>query len=128
MTRWVRSGHFSLISHVRFTPNRWGNRPAFLWIAEDLGAALQADGETRSPWLRASSIRRRSAESGAGETEFGLPLTKALAEANHAQFRIKSAPGPELWSRSRSRAIVRSPTEGAAPRRALRSSFCRDCR
>ena len=68
------------------------------------------------------------AKSGACETEFGLPLTKALAEANHAQFRIKSAPGPELWSRSRSRAIVRSPTEGAAPRRALRSSFCRDCR
>ena len=33
------------------------------------------------------------AKSGAGETEFGLPLTKALAEANHAQFRIKSAPG-----------------------------------
>src|SRR6516165_8764372 len=33
------------------------------------------------------------AKSGAGETEFGLPWTKALAEANHAQFRIKSAPG-----------------------------------
>jgi signal transduction histidine kinase len=32
------------------------------------------------------------AKSGSGETEFGLPLTKALAEANHAQFRIKSAP------------------------------------
>ena len=32
------------------------------------------------------------AKSGAGETEFGLPLTKALAEANHARFRIKSAP------------------------------------
>ena len=32
------------------------------------------------------------AKSGACETEFGLPLTKALAEANHAQFRIKSAP------------------------------------
>ena len=31
--------------------NRWGNRPAFLWIAEEIGAALQADGETRSPWL-----------------------------------------------------------------------------
>ena len=30
--------------------------------------------------------------SASGETEFGLPLTKALAEANHAQFRIKSAP------------------------------------
>src|SRR5262249_33331828 len=26
-----------------------------------MGAALQADGETRSPWLRVSSIRRRSA-------------------------------------------------------------------
>ena len=26
---------------------RWGNRPASLWISEDLGAALQADGETR---------------------------------------------------------------------------------
>jgi signal transduction histidine kinase len=33
------------------------------------------------------------AKSGAGETEFGLPLTKALTEANHARFRIKSAPG-----------------------------------
>jgi len=32
------------------------------------------------------------AKSGAGQTEFGLPLTKALADANHAQFRIKSAP------------------------------------
>ena len=32
------------------------------------------------------------ASSGAGGTELGLPLTKALAEANHAQFRIKSAP------------------------------------
>ena len=32
------------------------------------------------------------ASSGSGGTEFGLPLTKALAEANHAQFRIKSAP------------------------------------
>jgi signal transduction histidine kinase len=32
------------------------------------------------------------AKSGTGETEFGLPLTKALAKANHAQFRIKSAP------------------------------------
>jgi signal transduction histidine kinase len=29
---------------------------------------------------------------GSGETGFGLPLTKALAEANHAHFRIKSAP------------------------------------
>ena len=35
------------------------------------------------------------AKSGAGETEFGLPLTKELAEANRAQFRIKSAPGAE---------------------------------
>jgi signal transduction histidine kinase len=33
------------------------------------------------------------AKSGASETEFGLPLTKALTEANHARFRIKSAPG-----------------------------------
>lgn len=32
------------------------------------------------------------ASSAAGGTELGLPLTKALAEANHAQFRIKSAP------------------------------------
>jgi signal transduction histidine kinase len=32
------------------------------------------------------------ANSGSGGTEFGLPLTKALAEANRAQFRIKSAP------------------------------------
>ena len=42
---------------------RWGNRPALLWIAEDLGAALQADGETRSV-CTASSIRRRSASHG----------------------------------------------------------------
>ncbi|MGO8922941.1 MAG: ATP-binding protein [Xanthobacteraceae bacterium] len=32
------------------------------------------------------------ANSGSGGTKFGLPLTKALAEANQAQFRIKSAP------------------------------------
>src|SRR5262245_60879064 len=48
------------LRHDRFTPERWGNRPASLWIAEDLGAALQADGETRSV-VTASSIRRRSA-------------------------------------------------------------------
>jgi transposase len=30
-------------------------------MAEEFGAALQADGETRSPCERASSIRRRSA-------------------------------------------------------------------
>src|SRR5262249_30104420 len=41
-------------------PERWGNRPTSLWIAEELGAALQADGETRSAYA-ASSIRRRSA-------------------------------------------------------------------
>jgi signal transduction histidine kinase len=35
---------------------------------------------------------RAWASSSSGGTEFGLPLTKALAEANHAQFRIKSAP------------------------------------
>ena len=29
---------------------------------------------------------------GSGGTGFGLPLTKALAEANHAHFRIRSAP------------------------------------
>ena len=29
---------------------------------------------------------------GSGGSGFGLPLTKALAEANHAHFRIKSAP------------------------------------
>jgi signal transduction histidine kinase len=33
-----------------------------------------------------------SASWGSGGTGFGLPLTKALAEANHAHFRIKSAP------------------------------------
>ena len=32
------------------------------------------------------------ASSGSGGSELGMPLTKALAEANHAQFRIKSAP------------------------------------
>jgi signal transduction histidine kinase len=29
---------------------------------------------------------------GSGGTGFSLPLTKALAEANHAHFSIKSAP------------------------------------
>ena len=33
-----------------------------------------------------------STSAGSGGTGFGLPLTKALAEANHAQFSIKSAP------------------------------------
>jgi PAS domain S-box-containing protein len=33
-----------------------------------------------------------SASAGSGGTGFGLPLTKALAEANHARFSIKSAP------------------------------------
>jgi hypothetical protein len=47
-------------SSMAMTFLRWGNRPAFLWIAENLGAALQADGETRSVDA-ASSIRRRSA-------------------------------------------------------------------
>src|SRR5471030_2318650 len=36
-------GSFATISayppNLRFTPDRWGNRPADLWIAEDLGAA-----------------------------------------------------------------------------------------
>src|SRR5262245_20895777 len=41
-------------------PKRWGNRPASLRIAENQGAALQADGETRSADA-ASGIRRRSA-------------------------------------------------------------------
>src|SRR5215469_17090520 len=39
---------------------RWGNRPTSLWIAEEFGAARQADGETRSTYA-ASSIRRRIA-------------------------------------------------------------------
>jgi signal transduction histidine kinase len=34
----------------------------------------------------------RSANWGSGGSGLGLPLTKALAEANHAAFRIKSAP------------------------------------
>ena len=29
---------------------------------------------------------------GSGGTGYGLPLTKALSEANHANFSIKSAP------------------------------------
>jgi signal transduction histidine kinase len=33
-----------------------------------------------------------SANAGPTGSDFGLPPTKALAEANHAQFRIKSAP------------------------------------
>ncbi|MGB8627896.1 MAG: PAS domain-containing sensor histidine kinase [Xanthobacteraceae bacterium] len=33
-----------------------------------------------------------STSAGSGGIGFGLPLTKALAEANHAQFSIKSAP------------------------------------
>src|SRR6188474_3263821 len=39
---------------------RWGNRPAACGWLKILGAALQADGETRSV-VTASSIRRRSA-------------------------------------------------------------------
>jgi len=35
-------------NYAGFTPKRWGNRPALLWKAEDLSAALQADGETES--------------------------------------------------------------------------------
>src|SRR3954471_13308064 len=46
--------------HVRNDAERWGNRPASLWIAEDFGCCAQADGETRSV-VTASSIRRRSA-------------------------------------------------------------------
>src|SRR5437762_9137372 len=45
--------------HVRFVPKRWGNRLAILWVSENRGAALQADGETRFAYV-ASSIRRRS--------------------------------------------------------------------
>src|SRR5262249_1325169 len=41
-------------------PKRWGNRPAACGKLKILGAALQADGETRSVGT-ASSIRRRSA-------------------------------------------------------------------
>jgi hypothetical protein len=26
-----------VLSDVRFTPERWGNRPELLWIAEDFG-------------------------------------------------------------------------------------------
>jgi hypothetical protein len=39
---------------------RWGNRPASLWIAEDLGAALQADGEyeVRSHGLKHQKEKR----------------------------------------------------------------------
>jgi hypothetical protein len=46
----------------RLAPERWGNRPTTLLIAklEICGAALQADGETKSV-VTTSSIRRRSA-------------------------------------------------------------------
>jgi hypothetical protein len=47
----VRSGSEAEVasrdSDVRYAPERWGNRPASLWIAEDF-RSLQADGETRS--------------------------------------------------------------------------------
>jgi signal transduction histidine kinase len=48
---------------------------------KDIEAALQPFGQTTSApsWT-------------SGGTGLGLPLTKALAEANHAEFRIKSAP------------------------------------
>ena len=42
---------------VRFTPERWGNRPALLWIAKDLGRLMVK----RRSVDAASSIRRRSA-------------------------------------------------------------------
>ena len=45
-----KSGHWLSASGCPLCATRWGNRPAFLWIAERfLGAALQADGETGSP-------------------------------------------------------------------------------
>ena len=45
-----------------------------------------------------------SARWGASGTGLGLPITKALAEANHARFRITSAGRqPARWSRSPSR-------------------------
>src|SRR5260221_10282086 len=48
--------------YVRYARHseRWGNRPAACGQLKILGAALQADGETRSV-NTASSIRRRSA-------------------------------------------------------------------
>jgi signal transduction histidine kinase len=39
----------------------------------------------------AAALERRDSDASA-DAETGLPPTKALAEANHAQFRIKSAP------------------------------------
>ena len=69
------------------------------------------------------------ASSGSGGTEFGLPLTKALAEANHAHFRIKSAPDAGTLVEiafppiRHGRRLIRQRRE-----QALRSSFCRDCR
>ena len=41
-----------------------------------------------------------SARWGASGTGLGLPITKALAEANHARFRITSQPDKAPWSRS----------------------------
>ena len=56
-----RPNHLApVLDNVRYASNRWGNRPAFLWKLKILGAALQADGETRSV-VTASSIGRRSA-------------------------------------------------------------------
>src|SRR6266852_2275518 len=58
---WHKTDMAGLADDVRSWGQRWGNRPApgcgYLKI---LGAALQADGETRSV-VTASSIRRRSA-------------------------------------------------------------------
>ena len=45
----------------------------------------------RPRWSRSASSRPRTLGR-AGGTGLGLPLTKALAEANRASFPIKSAP------------------------------------
>ena len=56
-----------------------------------------------------------SARWGSGGTGLGLPLTKALAEANRASFRIKSTVNTGTWSKWRSSHIVQPPNSSSPP-------------
>lgn len=59
------------------------------------------------PFRQINALERRKAESArdwrSEGTGLGLPLTKAMVEANRAQFSIDSTPDREPWSRSPSR-------------------------
>jgi hypothetical protein len=56
------------LARCRFTPERWGNRPAFLWIAEDL-AVLRLSPAERLEDLWVHGLVERSASSAAVAAE-----------------------------------------------------------